>query len=61
VTKHARKIPLGKRKRTYYGSIKWIYKSRSRRRGVDSSSSWQRQVPGFCENDNEPSGSVKCG
>jgi hypothetical protein len=30
-------------------------------RGLDSSGSGQGPVAGYCEHDNEPSGSIKCG
>jgi hypothetical protein len=40
--------------------LQWALKNR-RDRGMDCSGSGWRQVAGYCDCDNEPSGSIKCG
>jgi hypothetical protein len=41
--------------------LKWIFKEQDGKFRLDSSGSGQGQVVGSFENDNEPSGSIKCG
>jgi hypothetical protein len=41
--------------------LKLIFKKWARRHGLDSFGSREGQVAGWCERNNEPSGSIKCG
>ena len=53
--------PLGRPRRRCEIILKWIFENwNGREHGLDRSGSRKRQVVGFCEGGNEPSGSIKC-
>ena len=60
MAKREERRPLGRHRRRWEDNIKMDLLEVGWGHGLDRSGSGYGQVAGFCEYDNEPSGSIKC-